>query len=210
MNCKETSLVSGFLNLVRRGPCPVCEAPIEVTMGATVHLLCPSCGEYLETVQKKTKLRRMAQSSTTPWPIFAAPTPWSDIESPVGETASFFKTWDDLPGDLTEWALTRKPSVRVLDAEWPEGCCACGKPAVRKTATTSKFTFRPPEQMIGVRRDQATLIAKGIPHCAEHKDSAYFDVVRFDVKNEPSRVGLRFRSYAYQIEFRRLNPWKWR
>jgi hypothetical protein len=179
-------------------------------MGATDHLLCPGCGEYLETTQKKTKLRRMDPASSAPWPRFAAPTPWTDIETPVGETVSFFKTWDDLPGDLTEWALTRKRGVRVLDAKWPTSCCACDQPAVREETTTSKFTFRPPGQMVGVRRDEATLIAKGIPHCAEHKQSAYFDVVRFAAKDEPSRVGVCFRSYAYQIEFRRLNPWTWR
>jgi predicted RNA-binding Zn-ribbon protein involved in translation (DUF1610 family) len=209
MERKETPISSSFLGLVKRGFCPVCGAPIAVSLGSSSMMLCPNCGDYLEVVEKK--LRQMdptlvipeATFLLMPGMAFGAPTPWTDMQAPRFGAISF-----DMESAVTEMVLTKKEGVRVLDAKWPAVCCVCGKPATREETTTARFVFAPPGL---IRRDrEATVIAKGVPHCAEHKDGARFERARFSTPAQETIVGLFFRSYAYQIEFRKLNPWKWR
>ena len=38
---------------------------------------------------------------------------------------------------------------------------------------------------------------------------AVFEPAMFPTPGQETAVGLFFRSYAYQIQFRRLNPWNW-
>lgn len=202
---KETLIISSFMGLVRRGPCPVCGATVAVKFGFTRMMLCPNCGDYLEAVEKK--LRQMDQTLIESTPTFAAPTQWTDMRSPTFETISFFQ-WDDLVTNATEWMLTGKEGVRVMDAKWPGVCCVCGEPPTREETTAQKFVFTPPG-IIRVRSKQATIIAKGIPHCAEHEHGAVFERAMFSTPDQETVVGLFFRSYAYQIQFRKLNPWRW-
>jgi hypothetical protein len=72
----------------------------------------------------------------------------------------------------------------------------------------AKFIFTPPG-VIRVWSKKATIIAKGIPHCAAHEHGAVFEAAMFSTPGQDTAVGLFFRSYAYQIQFRRLNPWSW-
>lgn len=168
-------------------------------------MLCPNCGDYLEVVEKK--LRQMDPTLVTPHCQaglgFAAPTPWTDMQAPRYAAISF-----DKESALTELILTKKEGTRILDAKWPTCCCVCGKPPTREETTTARFIFSPPGL---IRCDkEAVVIAKGIPHCAEHKDGAQFERAMFSTPEQETIVGLFFRSYTYQIQFRKLNPWKWR
>lgn len=201
---KETPITSTFLGLVKRGTCPVCGAPIAVNFGFSTMMLCPNCGDYLEVVEKK--IRQMDPTRLSPHceggSGFAAPTPWTDMQAPRVGAISF-----SVASALTDMVLTKKEGVRALDAKWPTGCCVCGKPATREETISARFTFSPPAL---IRRDrEATVIAKGVPHCAEHKQGARFERAMFSTPQQETIVGLFFCSYAYQIEFRRLNPWKW-
>lgn len=205
MERKETPITSSFMGLKKRGACPVCGATVAVNLGFSTLMLCPTCGDYLEAVEKK--LRQMDPTLIKSTPTFAVPTPWPDMCAPTFETISLFQ-WDDFLTDTTERILTKTKGVRVLDAEWPVVCCVCGQPATRTETTSQKFNFTPPG-LIRVRSYKATVIAKGIPHCAEHCHGAVFERAMFSTPEQSTVVGLFFRSYAYQIEFRRLNPWKW-
>jgi hypothetical protein len=153
------------------------------------------------------RLRQIDPSLVRPIPSFAAPTPWTDMYAPRFETISFFQ-WDDLVTDATEWILTDKKGVRALNANWPPACCVCGEPPTREETTAQKFIFTPPG-VIRVRSKEATIVAKGIPHCAAHEHGAVFEPAMFSTPGQETAVGLFFRSYAYQIQFRRLNPWSW-
>ena len=115
----------------------------------------------------------------------------------------------DMESAVTDMVLTKKEGARIIDAKWPPGCCVCGKPAAREETTAAQFTFTPPG-LIRVRDKEATVIAKGVPYCVEHKDGARFERAMFSTPEQETIVGLFFRSYAFQIQFRKLNPWKWR
>jgi|GEM_PF-1295423 len=201
----STPVESSFMGLVRRAPCPVCGETIAVNFGFTTLMLCPNCGDYLEVVDNM--LSQMDPTSISSIPAFAAPTPWADMHAPRVETISTFQ-WDDLIVDATEWALTRKAGARVLDAQWPNVCCVCGAPPTREESMANTFIFTPPG-LIRVRSKQATIIAAGIPHCSEHEHGAVFERATFSTPEQTTVVGLFFRSYAYQIQFRKLNPWSW-
>ena len=205
MERNETPITSSFMGLKKRGACPVCGATVAVNLGFSTLMLCPNCGDYLEAVEKK--IRQMDPTLIKPTPAFAAPTPWADMYAPTLGTISFFQ-WDDLVTDVTERVLTKNEGVRVLDAKWPTVCCVCGQPPTGAETTTQKFAFTPPG-LIRVRSKEATIIAKGIPHCAEHSHGAVFERAMFSTPEQETVVGLFFRSYAYQIQFRKLNPWKW-
>jgi hypothetical protein len=168
-------------------------------------MLCPNCGEYLELVEKK--LRQMDPTLIKSTPAFAAPTPWTDMYAPRFETISLLQ-WDDLVSDANESIVTKKDRLRVLDAEWPTVCCVCGEPPTRGETTARKFVFTPPA-LIRVRSKEATIIAKGIPHCAEHEHGAVFERAMFSTPEQETVVGIFFRSYSYQIQFRKLNAWRW-
>jgi hypothetical protein len=201
----KTAIESSFMGLAKQAPCPVCGETITVSFGFTSLMLCPNCGDYLEVVDNM--LCQMEPTSVSSIPAFAAPTPWADMHAPRVETISFFQ-WDDLIVEATEWALTKKAGARVLNAQWPNVCCVCGAPPTRVERTARTFIFTPPG-LIRVRSKQATMIATGIPHCSEHEQGAVFERAMFSTPGQTTVVGLFFRSYAYQIQFRKLNPWRW-
>jgi len=196
----ETPLVSSFLGLVKRGTCPCCGAPIAPGLGASSMILCTRCGDYLEIAGKN--LRQMDTHASTQRPAFAAPTPWADMQAARHGGALALSA----ANALTDMILTKKEGVRVLEAQWPAGCCVCGKPATREQRIAERFVFTPPG-LIRVTDKEVTVVAQGIPLCAEHQDGAAFGPVLLPGASMP--LGIMFRSYAYQIQFRKLNPWKW-
>ena len=207
MDYKETPIISSFMGIVKKGVCPVCSAGLSPGFDAPNLLLCPRCGEYSEVVQKN--LRRVETSRVLSQPVFAAPTPWKDMHAPTFQTISFSISVEDYFKDvLTDLTMKKKEGLRTLDAQWPVGCCVCGKQAVRQEGTAEKFTFVPPG-IIRARDHEATVAAKGVPHCAEHKGGVCFGRATFGTTGHVTVVGLLFRSYAYQIQFRKMNPWTW-
>jgi hypothetical protein len=200
VNPKETPIKSSLFGFVKEGPCPGCGTLIYKRVAASAEALCSVCGNYSEFGEKT--LRPLDQDRVAKWPAYAAPTSWPDIVTPD------FAALKHPIAALTDMILTKKDGVRSLDARWPEGCCVCGKPATRAETIAQHLTYVA-GGLIAQQRE-TTVVAQGVPHCAEHKDGAQFErVVRFaDV--DLWRLGLFFRSYAYQIKFRENNPWKWR
>jgi hypothetical protein len=204
---KETPIISSFMGFVKKGTCPVCGSPLSPDMTCPKWILCPNCGEYM-TVHEK-KLRQVESNFISAQHNFAAPTPWMDMWDITFPTISLATDVEDyLKDTANELLMTKKDGVRILDAKWPDGCCVCGKPATKVEAMSQRFTFVPPG-IIRVKDHEATLVAKGIPHCSEHKQGAQFNRATFGTETHNTVVGLLFRSYAYQKQFRNLNPWIW-
>jgi hypothetical protein len=204
----KTPITSSFLGFVKRGRCPLCDEPIAVNFGFKSLMLCRNCGDYLEVADNN--LLQMDPKSVMERPAFAAPTEWSDMRSPTYETIplSFPTETVEVAGELAQEILMKKEGVRLVAAKWPAGCCVCGEPSTRSETTSQTFIFVPPG-IIRVRDSRATVMAKDIPHCSRHKHGAQFDRAMFSTPEQETTVGLFFRSYAYQIQFRQLNPWKW-
>lgn len=200
MERKETAITSSFLGLVKNGPCPLCGGLISIPFLFSGMMLCDNCGDYLQIVDKK--LRQIDQMDVAEMPIYGAPTPWPDMQAPRFNEISF-----DLNSALTEMVMTKKEGVRVFDAKWPPGCCVCGKPATREETLTTRIIFSPPARIR--KQKEAMVVVKGVPHCAEHENGARFGRATLSDSQHMTVVGLFFRSYAYQIQFRKLNPCKW-
>lgn len=201
MDLKETPVTPSFLGFVKKGDCPTCGNPLSKRLG-TPDVVCSNCGDCL--VFKDKTLRQVDPASVAPGHAFAAPTPWPDMECPTfGALTHPLTAIDDL-------IRTRQEGVRVMDAKWPAGCCVCGKPATREEMIPQRVSFAPPDGGKPRAQKEVTVVAKGVPHCAEHTDGARFAQAFGFGDIDASLLGLFFRSYAYQIEFRRLNPWKWR
>jgi hypothetical protein len=201
MERKETPVTSSFLGLMKKGTCPLCGESISINFAFSSMMLCQNCGDYLEVVEKK--LRQMDATRLAQMPIFGAPTPWPDMQAPRFTEIPF-----DIENALGEMVLIKKEGVRVFDAKWPLVCCVCERPATREETLIARFIFSPPGIIRGQK--EATVVAKGVPHCAEHKNGARFERATFSTSLQETVVGVFFRSYAYQIQFRKLNPLKWR
>jgi hypothetical protein len=202
MERKETPITSSFLGLVKKGACPVCGEPVSTTFGISSMLLCQNCGDYLEIVDKK--LRQMDPTQIAEMPIFGAPTPWPDMQAPRFSQLSL-----TLAGALTEMVMTKKEGVRVFDAKWPSGCCVCGKTATREESLAIRVIFAAPTGGPMRKQKEATVVVKGVPHCAEHTNGARWERALLSTESQPTVLGLFFRSYPYQTQFRKLNPLKW-
>jgi len=201
MELKETPISSSFLGFVKTGACPVCAAPLKRQLGSD-DVLCASCGDYVVFGDKT--LKRRDAASVFPAPYFAAPTPWEDLECPT------FAALEHPLVELTRLATTKKEGTRLLEARWPAGCCVCGKPATRTETIAQRLGFAPPNGLKPRPQKETTVVAEGVPHCAEHKDGARFERARTFGDGRLPVLGIFFRSYAFQIEFRKLNGWKWR
>ena len=206
MERKETPIKSAFFGFSKSGTCPVCSAELELglTVGSDYNCLCISCGEYSEVVGGKT-LRQMDIATIYHEPAFAAALPWI-MRRPMHTTLHF-----DMNAALTELVMTKKASTRVLEATWPEGCCVCGNTATRTESIGEHFLFNPPGSGGPFLKPQqeGDVVAQGVPHCGEHKDGARFKRTTFNNPVSDPLLGLHFRSYRYQTEFRKLNQWKW-
>jgi hypothetical protein len=190
-----------------RGPCPVCDNPIEIDFGTETAILCRHCGQYLEATKRK--LRQMNLTQVTAEPTFAVPTPWPDLWSVIFRAPSFSTSTEDyLKDKLSDALMTKKEGPRLLVANWPPRCCVCGKAPTHAEVIQAAITFTPPAR-IRVRGHEATLIAKGIPHCAHHSHGVKFGNVLLGPPRPGSRFGLLFRSYSYRNDFWKLNPWQW-
>jgi hypothetical protein len=200
MEPKETPIQSSFVGFVKRAACPSCGTPLAKSAASSV-VLCSNCGDYA-TFGEKT-LRTMDPASVEARPFFAAPTSWPDMQAPT------FSALMHPAATLAEMIRTKKEEARLLDARWPEGCCVCGKPASRAETISQRVGFSPTDGPISRKQKEATVVAKDVPHCAEHKDGARFERVNSFGDSDVMVLGIFFRSYAYQIQFRKLNPWKW-
>jgi hypothetical protein len=203
---RQTPIKSSFLGLSKRGTCPVCNEVLDLSLtssGSYFGILCMNCGEYSETVGDK--LQQMDTAAVNPEPVFASATPWIDIIRPLHTTIHF-----DMTAALAELATTKREGGRLLETTWPVYCCVCGQPATHNESIVDRFryiqAFRGP--FPGPVRE-ITVAAQGIPHCGEHRNGARFDRTQFNNPDRESMLGLLFRSYRYQIEFRKLNQWKW-
>lgn len=198
---QETPIRSQFLGFVKTAACPTCGVQLKKSPGASMDL-CAKCGEYARW--GKETLRAEAADAVASMPIYAAPTPWDDMECPT------FGVLKHPVAAIMDMVMTKKEGVRLMDAKWPEGCCVCGKPATRTEDLTQRVGFSPPNGA-GMRQDkEATVVVQGVPHCAEHKGGACFERVLSFGNVGIMVLGLFFRSYAYQKRFRELNPWRWR
>lgn len=195
-----TPIQSSFFGLVKHAACPSCGT--RLTKGAFEgSSLCSKCGDYARW--GRDTLGPLDSDAVAGMPIYAAPTPWPDMQCPT------FGALMHPVAAIMDMALTKKEGVRLMEAKWPEGCCVCGRPAVRHETLTQAVGFSPPNGLKPRRDMQATVVAKGVPHCADHQNGARFErVISFGDANIMV-LGIFFRSHAYQKRFRELNPWKW-
>jgi hypothetical protein len=202
MSLKETPIESSFLGFVKKAACPACGTILGKSLG-TARTLCSSCGDYAWFGEKT--LRAEDPATVEALPLFAAPLPWTDMRAPT------FGALVHPVAALTDMILTKKAGVRLVEARWPDGCCVCGKPATREETISQQVGFTPPSGgvMAGGQKE-ATVVARGVPHCAEHQGGARFERVLSFGDLDLMTLGLFFRSYGYQIRFRKQNPWKWR
>lgn len=191
---------SSFLGFVKTADCPTCGTSLAKRMGE-YWTLCSHCGDY-SRFEAKT-LRAVDRTLVEPLPQFAAPTSWSDLQAPI------FSEIRHPVAQMADMLITKNEGVRILDAKWPDGCCVCGKPAARTEMISRNVGFSPPSGGTLRQKKEATIVAQGVPHCAEHKDGARFERVLSFGDADLTILGLFFRSYPYQIRFRELNPWKW-
>ena len=135
-------------------------------------------------------------------PIFAVPTPWSDLWGVTSNTIAF-----SVEDYLRDALMTKKEGDRVLEANWPPRCCVCSEEANHTESVDAEIVL-PPSRGIHVRKREVKLIASGIPHCANHSKGVSFGS---DNRGQPTQLvfGLLFRSYSYRNEFWKLNPWRW-
>ncbi|HTW35175.1 MAG TPA: hypothetical protein VMD53_11210 [Rhizomicrobium sp.] len=191
----------GVLDTLRgRVACPVCNGPIDTALKSSA-LLCKGCDTYLEIVDGA--LQRMPEDRIGGTHAFGAPTPWSDLRAVTYPSISVPMV------QLTDLALTKNKGARVLEAQWPDGCCVCGKPATRRERVARVVIIPREWGILNVGSQKLTLVAD-VPHCSEHSGGAAFERISFAVGLDDPQFGLCFRSLAYRNAFRKLNPWPWR
>lgn len=183
------------------GPCPICNSRIQILVGTESDILCKVCNTYLDAKNKT--LKEIDIHSLSKNPVFAVPTPWTDIASARSPTIALSK--EDF---IMDEILIRKEGVRLLDAHWPQECCVCGRNSTNEQTLTNKFIYTPPG-VIRTKDKEVTVVANGIPYCDEHKNGVKFGNVNFANPPKESGFGLLFRSYEYRNKFLKLNPWKW-
>jgi len=183
------------------GDCPVCGTAMVADKGDARNLLCHGCATYIDA--QTDHLTTITGDRTHHTPYWAAPTPWPDIHVTMSKMVAF-SAFDFAQDKLIE-LMMKKAGNKELGAHWPAGCCVCGKPATRTDTLVMPVTVG------GQFRDsKATLIARDIPYCAEHKDGIAFDnVLSFNSRGDHHSFGIKFRSLAYRDKFRELNPWNW-
>jgi hypothetical protein len=185
-----------------RKACPVCKGPVDTVLVRDA-MLCRTCDNYIEMVDGV--LERIPNDRVAQGHVFGAPTPWTDLRA-----VTFPSVIAPLPVLLTEMALEKKAGVRPLDAQWPAACCVCGGAAVRYERLARVVIIPREWGILNIGTQRITLVADGIPHCAEHSGGAMFDRVAFAVSAGDTAFGLVFRSLCYRSKFRKLNPWPWR
>jgi hypothetical protein len=186
-----------------KGPCPMCDAAVETMFGRELNLVCKHCGAYLAGANQEFCL--MDDRCIAAEPTFAAPTPWNDVLVVKGR--SRFRYATDV-ADLTREALTKEEGLRVLSAVWPNQCCVCGIPAVRRETITCRAELQA-NSAVNIRHREANISADGVPYCADHKEGVAFGVIRFANAAHETGFGIKFRSLRYRNLFAGENPWRW-
>jgi hypothetical protein len=82
---------------------------------------------------------------------------------------------------------------------FPNGCCVCGKPEVRRekiTFTTQNASSALTAATVGLTT--STKISVEVPHCVEHKEGAGLSAT-------PKTTIIKFRSYPYLRAFCQVN-----
>ena len=126
-----------FVGLGGIGPCPICGSTIEANDRSQKNLLCKGCTSYIDAEDKK--LRKSPADRITQVPVFAAPTPWSDLRLVLSPTIAL--STQDYVANLL---MSKKGNVRMLSAQWPQACCVCGK-TPSKTEKYARTIMVPPQ-----------------------------------------------------------------
>jgi hypothetical protein len=189
-----------FVGLGGIGPCPICGSTIEANDRSQKNLLCKGCTSYIDAENKK--LRKSPADRITQVPVFAAPTPWSDLRLVLSPTIAL--STQDYVANLL---MSKKGNVRMLPAQWPKACCVCGK-APRKAEKYARTIMVPPSG-IGVRDTETVVAAEDVPYCEAHSGGIQFDTIHFSNPENDAVFAILFRSLAYRNEFMRLNGWSW-
>lgn len=187
-------IVLPFMGLGGKALCPVCGAEVELLITNARYVQCGKCGEYLEGRDKK--LWQMDTLHIADSPQFAVRLPWDDLKQATSTVIH-----GDMESYLTEKILTKKGPHRVLPASWPSSCCVCGKPATRQEVIAKTLIKAGGFGRGSMRDEEITIIAERVPHCAEHSQGVCFGTLPGEGWH------LKFRSYAYRNEFRRMNSW---
>jgi hypothetical protein len=191
--------------LNRRRECPVCRGLVNTRL-KSLGLLCKSCDTYLDLVDDK--LVPMDEKTLKSSHEFAAALPWKD----VGGGVTFPGGIAHPMVQLTDMLTTKRDSKsRILDAKWPDYCCVCGGPTARRQRLARAIIIPREWGMLNLGSKQITLVADGVPHCAEHATGIVFDRVTFDSHNTGGDMSfaIKFRWLGYRNAFRKANPWPW-
>ena len=194
-----------FDQLNRRRECPGCHGPVNTLM-KTSGLLCKRCNSYLDFVADK--LVQMDPKTVSATPTFGAALPWKDAQFGVQFTGAIMAP----AAQMTDALMTRHESMRILEAQWPDGCCVCGRAATRRLRLAREVLIqRYSKSGLNIGKTQLTLVADGIPHCAEHSAGIAFGQVGFDSakSGEPILFGILFCWLGYRNAYCKQNPWPW-
>ncbi|MCU1265896.1 MAG: hypothetical protein JWM21_2214 [Acidobacteria bacterium] len=82
---------------------------------------------------------------------------------------------------------------------FPQGCCVCGQPEVRREKITLRMQNASSVVTVAaVGVTTSTTVSVEVPHCAEHKEGAR-------LSGTPQSTHIRFRSYPYLRAFCQVN-----
>jgi len=188
--------------LARRRECPVCHGMLNTVL-ATSGLLCKHCNSYLQLVDDQLVL--MPETTLAGIPFFGAAVPWKDVVS--GRVTMAGGLVHPMVA-LTNLMTSTNDGVRVMAAQWPEGCCVCGAPAQRLQELTQAVSV-PRSWGILVLGDRTVRLVASVPHCLEHEGGASLDYIPFHYQGHQMGFGIKFRWLGYRNAFCRLNPWPW-
>jgi hypothetical protein len=195
-----------FDRLNRRRNCPGCQGPVN-TLIRTSGLLCKRCNSYLDLVEDNLVLMDPKTVSATP--RFGAALPWKDAQFGVQFTGAIMAP----AARMTDALMTRRGDMRVLEAQWPDGCCVCGHAATRQMRLARDVLIQRYSKGGGINlgTTQLTLVAEGVPYCAEHAAGIAFGKVEFDSakSGQPYLFGILFCWLGYRNAFCQQNPWPW-
>lgn len=173
--------------------CPLCGTRVTMVGYNSSCVRCANCDEYLEGRNKKA--RQMDTQYVSEKPAFQVPLPWRDLRTATSPTIAF-----NAQEYVSDKILTKKGAERLVPAVWPSGCCVCGGAVKNERAIAQALKMRS-DKVMAVRDIEVKIVCQNIPYCDAHKDGVSIE------RGDGLDWCLRFRSYAYRNEFRRLNQW---
>jgi hypothetical protein len=193
----------GFVDkLLGRKPCPRCGETLGMTMPGNGSV-CIRCDSYVAKAEGGVALVQGDRIADRPW--FASPLPWGEVRA-VQEGAVLELS---AASALTSMLMTKDGGARRLEANWPGGCCMCGRPPARVETIARKVTVPHIKGALSIGDQTVTLVAENIPHCGDHRNGVAFGRVWIATPISYSIYGLLFHSLAYRNAFRALNNWDW-